>query len=165
MTGRVFRVLLFLAFIALLCKACIIRDVPPKITNNSFTHQANLASAYTMPKNVTLNGIDYLQSQVPVGTFGGTLVASTIGEGPKTFNPFNCKDNTSAILSGVMYDGLFTTNPITGEVSPKLAKGYTISPDGKVYTIYLRHGIKWSDGKPITADDVVFTWQNIEIHL
>jgi len=161
MTGRVFRVLLVLVLIALLSKACIVRDVPPKIANNTKTHQTNLAITYPMPKNVTINGVDYLQSQAPVGDFGGTLVSSTIGEGPKTFNPFNCKDNTSAILSGVMYDGLFTTNPVTGEVAPKLAKGYTISPDGKVYTIYLRHGIKWSDGKPITADDVVFTWQNI----
>ena len=161
MTGRVFRILLLLCVIALFCKACIVRDVQPKITSEVKTSASDLALSYSMPKNVTINGIDYLQSQAPVGIFGGTLVSSTIGEGPKTFNPFNCKDNTSAIMSGVMYDGLFTTNPVTGEVAPKLAKGYTISPDGKVYTIYLRHGIKWSDGKPITADDVVFTWQNI----
>ena len=115
---------------------------------------------YPEPENITLNGTDYLQSKAPVGKFGGSMVLSTVGD-PKTFNPFNCKDNTSSTMAGVMYDGLLTTNPITGEVVPKLAKGYTISPDGKVYTIYLRKGIKWSDGKPITSDDVVFTWQNI----
>ena len=161
MTGRVFRILLLLCVIALFCKACIVCDVQPKITSEIKTSGSDLALSYSMPKNVTINGIDYLQSQAPVGIFGGTLVSSTIGEGPKTFNPFNCKDNTSAIMSGVMYDGLFTTNPVTGDVAPKLAKGYTISPDGKVYTIYLRQGLRWSDGKPITADDVVFTWQNI----
>lgn len=162
MTRRGFWVLLFwLIVVALLCKSCIVRDVPLKQNKSENYKQSVIAQDYPAPKNVTLNGVDYLQSQAPVGDFGGTLVASTIGEGPKTFNPFNCKDNTSAIMSGVMYDGLFTTNPITGEVAPKLAKGYTISPDGKVYTVYLREGIKWSDGRPITADDVEFTWNKI----
>jgi peptide/nickel transport system substrate-binding protein len=60
-----------------------------------------------------------------------------------------------------MYDGLLSTDPITGQPSPKLAKSYTISPDGKTYTFKLRKGIQWSDNKPITADDVVFTWNDI----
>ncbi len=162
MTRRGFWVLLFWLFIiALLCKACIVRDV--EIDNNSKKEasQTALTQSYPTPKNINLNGIDYLQSQAPVGIFGGTLISSTIGEGPKTFNPFNAKDNTSAIMSGVMYDGLLSSDPITGEPVPKLAKAFSISPDGKAYTIYLREGIKWSDGKPITADDVVFTWNNI----
>lgn len=155
-------VLLFcVALIALFCKACIVRDIPDKNSTLSKYSQSQLSQNYPIPINKTINGIDYLQSQATIGNFGGTLVSSVIGEGPKTFNPFNCKDNTSAILSGVMYDGLVTTNPITGEVVPKLAKSFTISADGQVYTVYLRKGIKWSDGKPITADDVVYTWNNI----
>lgn len=137
------------------------KDTPPtsKTINNE---TSNIKSTdYPSPKNVTINGIDYLQSQAPIGKFGGELIASTIGEGPKTFNPFNSKDNTSSTMAGVMYDGLLTTDPITGQPAPKLAKSYSISPDGKTYTIKLRHGIKWSDGKPITADDVVFTWHDI----
>ena len=110
-------------------------------------------------KNVTINGVDYLQSQAPIGTFGGELVISTIGEGPKTFNPCNSKDNTSSSMAGLMYDGLVTTDPRTGEVIPQLAKSFSI--DGNEYTINLRHGIKWSDGKPITADDVIYTYEEI----
>lgn len=155
-------VLLFcVALIALICKACIVRDVPNENNNAKKYSQTQLSQNYPIPINQTINGVDYLQSQAPIGNFGGTLVSSVIGEGPKTFNPFNCKDNTSAILSGIMYDGLVSTNPITGEVIPKLAKNFTISADGQVYTVYLRKGIKWSDGKPITADDVVYTWNNI----
>lgn len=137
------------------------KDIPPasKTINNE---TSNIKSTeYPSPKNVTINGIDYLQSQAPIGEFGGELIASTIGEGPKTFNPFNSKDNTSSTMAGVMYDGLLTTDPITGQPAPKLAKSYSISTDGKTYTVKLRHGIKWSDGKPITADDVVFTWRDI----
>ncbi|MDR1326878.1 MAG: ABC transporter substrate-binding protein, partial [Heliobacteriaceae bacterium] len=110
-------------------------------------------------KTVTINGVDFLQSQAPVGKFGCELVLSTIGEGPKTFNPFNSKDNTSSILAGYMYDGLVTTDAQTGQTIPRMAKAFEIN--GNDYIVHLRRGITWSDGKPITADDVVFTWQNI----
>lgn len=162
MTWRGFRVLLITLFlIALTCKACLVKDVPPK--KKTFTQEQSQLTTiqYPSPKNITIKGTDYLESRAPIGTFGGELVSSTIGEGPKTFNPFNCKDNISALMSGIMYDGLLSSDPMTGQPTPKLAKSFSISPDGTTYTIKLRHGIKWSDGKPITADDVVFTWNDI----
>ena len=162
MTWRGFRVLLITLFlIALTCKACLVKDVPPK--EKTFTQEQSQLTTiqYPSPKNVTIKGTDYLESQAPIGTFGGELVSSTIGEGPKTFNPFNCKDNISALMSGIMYDGLLSSDPMTAQPTPKLAKSFSISSDGTTYTIKLRHGIKWSDGKPITADDVVFTWNDI----
>lgn len=112
-------------------------------------------------RTVTKDGIDFLQSRTGVGKYGFELISSTIGEGPKTFNPFNANDNTSAQLASIMYDGLFTTDPYDGTIIPKLAKSIEILPDKKTYIVKLRHGITWSDGKPITADDVVFTWGTI----
>lgn len=162
MIRRVFRVLLVILLIGVLCKACLVKDsdIITETRAPSGSSSAELTS-YPAPKNVTIDGVDYLESQAPLGNFGGELIASTIGEGPKTFNPFNSKDNTSSTMAGVMFDGLLTTNPVTGQPAPKLAKSYEISPDGKTYIIHLRRGIKWSDGKPITADDVVFTWSDI----
>lgn len=158
---RVVYIILVLIFIAGLSKACIKRDMPePVITNNTIQTKHEIIYPDDL-KTITLNGVDYLQSQAPIGSFGGSLTSSTIGEGPKTFNPFNSKDNISSILSEVMYDGLLTTHPVTGQPVPKLAKSFSISDDGLEYIINLRHGIKWSDGKPITADDVVFTWNDI----
>ena len=156
---RVVLIILVLLVVLGLGKACIRRDLPTS-DKPVLRPKANVVDAnYPIPKNVTVNGVDYLQSQVEVGKFGGTFVSSTIGEGPKTFNPFNTKDNISAQMSEIMYDGLVTTNPVTGETIPKLAKSFSVN--GKEYLINLRHGLKWSDGKPITADDVVFTWQTI----
>ena len=156
---RVVLIILVLLVVFGLGKACIRRDLPTS-DKPVLRPKANVVDAnYPIPKNVTVNGVDYLQSQAGVGKFGGTFVSSTIGEGPKTFNPFNTKDNISAQMSEIMYDGLVTTNPVTGETIPKLAKSFSVN--GKEYLINLRHGLKWSDGKPITADDVVFTWQTI----
>ena len=156
---RVVLIILVLLVVLGLGKVCIRRDLPTS-DKPVLRPKANVVDAnYPIPKNVTINGVDYLQSQVEVGKFGGTFVSSTIGEGPKTFNPFNTKDNISAQMSEIMYDGLVTTNPVTGETIPKLAKSFSVN--GKEYIVNLRHGLKWSDGKPITADDVVFTWQNI----
>ena len=156
---RVVLIILVLLVVLGLGKACIRRDLPTS-DKPVLRPKANVVDAnYPIPKNVTVNGVDYLQSQAGAGKFGGTFVSSTIGEGPKTFNPFNTKDNISAQMSEIMYDGLVTTNPVTGETIPKLAKSFSVN--GKEYIVNLRHGLKWSDGQPITADDVVFTWQNI----
>ena len=153
-------VILVLIFIAILAKACIIADTLTPITQEKSQNTATEQIIYPQnQKNITITDVDYLQSQAGIGIYGGSLVASTIGEGPKTFNPFNTKDNISAMMSEIMYDGLLTTHPVTGQPIPKLAKSFSVN--GNDYIIHLRHGIKWSDGKPITADDVVFTWQNI----
>ncbi len=142
-------------------KACVNVDIQEETTSKP---RAKIEQKVQFPPPAitkTIDGIDYLQSQAQVGKFGGALVSSVIGEGPKTFNPFNTKDATSSAMADLMFDGLLTTHPQTGEVVPKLAKSFEISSDGKIYTINLRHGIKWSDGKAITADDVVFTWNKI----
>ena len=161
MIRRVFRAICVILLVGVLCKACLVKDVPTNTSDLKQSEHDTTNVNYPTPKNITIDGIDYLQSQAPIGNFGGELISSTLGEGPKTFNPFNSKDNTSSTMSAVMYDGLLSIDPITGQPSPKLAKAYSISPDGKIYTIKLRKGIKWSDGKPITADDVVFTWNDI----
>ena len=153
-------VVLVLVFCALFLKACVHRDYP-EVEQIKSTVQNDVQYVHFPPsqKTVTIDDVEYLQSQAPVGKFGGELKASTIGEGPKTFNPFNSKDNISSLLSEVMYDGLLSTDAETGEPIPKLAKSFEII--GNDYIIHLRKGAKWSDGKEITADDVVFTWKNI----
>lgn len=156
---RIIVAVFLLIILGILLKLCIRRDVPYILPEKIVKHDLQEITYPETAKNVTINGVDYLQSQAPVGKFGGELIISTIGEGPKTFNPCNTKDATSSTMAGLMYDGLVTTNPLTGEVEPLLAKSFVI--DGNDYIINLRRGIKWSDGKPITADDVMYTYEEI----
>lgn len=140
---------------------CVDKTQPIKTNiKNKTSIETNMVK-YNPPKNITINGTDFLQSQAPIGNFGGVFVSSTIGDGPKTFNPWESKDATSSSIGDMLYDGLTTLDVNTGEVIPKLAKSIKILPDKKTYIIGLRKGIKWSDGTPITADDVIFTWNEI----
>ena len=144
----------------ILLKLCIKQDIPENYASqNQVSSSIENINYPDRSKTVELNGIEYLQSQAPVGKFGGEIVISTIGEGPKTFNPCNTKDATSSSMAGLMYDGLLTTDAKTGEVIPLLAKSFEIK--GNDYTITLRKGLKWTDGKPITADDIIYTYKDI----
>ena len=95
------------------------------------------------------------------GQFGGTFRVSTFGGGPKTFNPWVASDVESSGLGLLLFEKLVDIDAWTGQPYPRLAKSISISPDKREYTITLRQGLKWSDGKPITADDVVFTFATI----
>lgn len=156
---RILIVIFVLLILGFLLKACLRQDIPYVLPEKIVKHDLQEIVYPAKEKNVTINCVDYLQSQAPVGYFGGELIISTIGEGPKTFNPCNTKDSTSSSMAGLMYDGLVTTNPRTGEVEPQLAKSFTV--DGNDYLIHLRRGIQWTDGKPITADDVMYTYNEV----
>ena len=161
---RVIYLIILIGIIVVSLPACIKKDNPDiqpeiPITQGVNIDKYSINQLFPNPKTVTIKGVDYLQSQLPAGNLGGRIIASTIGEGPKTFNPFTAKDATSSQMANMMYDGLVSANPVTGEVTPKLAKSVEIKEND--YIIHLRHGIKWSDGKPITADDVIFTWRDI----
>ncbi len=84
-----------------------------------------------------------------IGQYGGTLHESALG--PRqywdlthgTCEMYMCQvDNTASM------------------VYPDIAKGYELSEDKKTLTIYLRKGMKWSDGQPFTADDIMFWWED-----
>jgi peptide/nickel transport system substrate-binding protein len=91
------------------------------------------------------------------GEAGGTLVVALRSE-PKTLNPILSVDATSREVIGALNADLIHINRETQRTEPALAKSWTISPDGKKYVLQLRRGLKFSDGSPFTADDVVFSF-------
>ncbi len=60
-------------------------------------------------------------------------------------------------------EALFRFKQDGSGVEPNVAKGYDVNDDATEYIIYLREGIKWSDGYPFTADDVLFYWEHMLI--
>jgi len=95
-----------------------------------------------------------------VGVPGGKIViASTTG--PKTLNGLVAQETSSTDVTGRLGAGLVEINPINAEVEPALATHWEFSEDHKVVTFYLRRGVQFSDGQPFTADDVVFTFNDL----
>lgn len=87
---------------------------------------------------------------------GGQLVGSIRTE-PRTFNRLMAQDQVTDLLNTLMQGRLVRTNRATFELEPWLAERWESSPDGREHVLHLRPGVTWSDGTPLTADDVVFS--------
>ncbi|MGF1632953.1 MAG: peptide-binding protein [Phycisphaerae bacterium] len=72
--------------------------------------------------------------------------------------PLISQDVYSTWIEGLVLEGLAQRNPFTKEFEPKLAERWDISEDGLTMTFYLRPGVRFSDGSPLTAEDVKFTF-------
>jgi peptide/nickel transport system substrate-binding protein len=102
---------------------------------------------------------DLLATAGEPGRPGGRLVVALRSE-PKTLNPVTAStDLSSRELVRQMTADLIHINRASQATEPALARSWTISPDGLQYTLRLREGLKFSDGDPFDADDVVFTFE------
>jgi len=99
-------------------------------------------------------------SSAQASRYGGSLVLSVPSD-PKTFNDIVSTDAYSAATTALMFEGLTTADPFTLKVIPHLAESWDTSPDGLQWTFHLRRGVQWFDGVPLTADDVVFTFNDL----
>ncbi len=91
------------------------------------------------------------------GTSGGRLIVADRGT-PKTFNFLHAGDLVSAtVASYLMSSHLVEFDHDTQKYVPGLAESWQASNEGKTVIVKLREGLKFSDGSPLTADDVLFT--------
>ena len=75
--------------------------------------------------------------------------------------PYISQDLYSQWVQSKIFDGLLAQDPNTFEYIPELARDWQVTPDGLTFTFELRRGVRFSDGQPLTADDVIFTYQFI----
>ncbi|MEI8012288.1 MAG: ABC transporter substrate-binding protein [Candidatus Omnitrophota bacterium] len=92
--------------------------------------------------------------------YGGTLVLSVTSD-PRSFNPILAKETSTTTMTGHMFEGLTTMDPFTLKVIPNLAERWEADKSGLIWTFHLRRGLCWSDGVPLTAADVVFTFNDL----
>src|SRR5919204_678243 len=112
---------------------------------------------------VTLSGLAARPAASTSATAGGTLlVARWIGDG-KTMDPGRFYEFTSYAMAANCYDTLVTFKGTdTAHPRPDLATSWSISGGGKVFTFHLRHGVRFANGDPMTADDVVFSYRRLK---
>ena len=91
------------------------------------------------------------------GHYGGHLTVGERSE-PKTLNPAIATDVISRDVIERLNSDLIEINRLTQKTEPALAKSWNTSADGRIYTLQLRRGIRFSDGHPFDADDVIFSF-------
>ncbi|MFA5996664.1 MAG: peptide ABC transporter substrate-binding protein [Candidatus Paceibacterota bacterium] len=106
---------------------------------------ASLLSLYALEQS--------LLTEIPA--YGGTLIEGEIGN-PQFINPLLAISDADRDLSTLTHSGLMGLSK-SGSLVPVLAESYDVSPDSKTYTFILKEGAKFTDGSPVTANDVVFT--------
>jgi peptide/nickel transport system substrate-binding protein len=124
---------------------------------------AGLASFGTLAAFLEACGI---QTQSPQGSAGSSSIpkGGTLTEGinsdPDSLNPMLAVNNVGTITNRLLFEGMLGL-AADGSLQPALAELPEVSSDGLTYTFQLKPDVKWSDGSPITADDVVFTFKTI----
>ncbi len=101
---------------------------------------------------------DRFVSTADVGQPGGQLVVVQRTE-PRTLNPITAVDSPSRDVIRRTIADLIHINRETQQLEPALATSWTATPDGRRFTLALRRGVRFSDGDPFDADDVLFSFQ------
>jgi peptide/nickel transport system substrate-binding protein len=95
---------------------------------------------------------------------GGFIVESSIADA-QILNPILSSDSPSSDVHTKLFLGLLTLDEFTGEIIGEIAESWTTSEDGLTYTFKLRGDIFWTDGTPVTAKDIKFTYDAIASEL
>ena len=89
---------------------------------------------------------------------GGTLIFARTAD-PQTLDPSAAIDTESIWTCLNLYDCLYTVTPDGRNSMPWLAVSHEVSADQRTWTFRLRHGVRFSDGRPLDAEDVKFSWE------
>ena len=94
------------------------------------------------------------------GKYGGKVILATVSD-PKSFNDIIAKETSTTMVTSYIFEGLTKTNVETLKMEPLLAEKWEVSEDGLSWIFYLRKDVAWSDGYLFTADDVLFTFNDL----
>jgi peptide/nickel transport system substrate-binding protein len=99
-------------------------------------------------------------SEKKINKFKNAISLSTSSD-PKSFNPIIAKETSTTLITGFIFEGLTKIDGITLEVKPLLAEKWEVDKTGKRWLFFLRKDVLWSDGEKFTANDVVFTFNEL----
>lgn len=94
------------------------------------------------------------------GIHGGTLRFSVPSD-PKSFNPVLALEVSTTNVTNILFARLVDIDPRTFNFVPELLKSWEIRNAGQEWRFVLRDGLRWSDGKPLTTDDVAFSFEKL----
>lgn len=121
-----------------------------------------LQEAPTLAARVEAGELDPVEERMPVASDILVVdVEEEIGQYGGTYNDVWQGIDDKWSPGKMTEEPLFRFTEDGSGIEPNVAKGYDVSEDARVYTIYLREGMRWSDGVPFTVDDVIFYWEHM----
>ncbi len=113
-------------------------------------------TATTALEAAAVQGLPYPE----IGQPGGERVMGNLSL-PNSFNPYLASDAASLAVIYQMFSGLTRYDAMQQQLQPDLAESWVSNTEQTEWTLKLRPNLKWSDGQPLTSEDVVFTYQEI----
>jgi peptide/nickel transport system substrate-binding protein len=110
--------------------------------------------------SLVLPGVAPVPAKLSQGTRGGSFIRADIEE-LDTLNPVTTRSRSVFAVLGLVFEGLLTRNPVTGRVQGGVAAGYRVTEGGHSLLFDLNRNVHFSDGEPCTADDVLFSFEEI----
>jgi len=110
-------------------------------------------------QNSTDTSTDVKEQPKELTKVDGGIFIFGIGSDPKVMNPLFAGDRVTMTINNAIFSPLFVID--SGEIRYYLAESVSASEDYLTYTLKLKEGLKWHDGQPITAEDIVFTVNSI----
>ncbi|MBA2246506.1 MAG: hypothetical protein H0W23_00135 [Chloroflexia bacterium] len=155
---------------AILSRHAVAQDASPEATPGATPVGSPVASPQASPvagggtRSITREEFnaalrEEFQFEEPASTGGQVVYVST--SDITTLNPTLVVDVFSGLITGFVFQGLVGGSPIDGALVPELADYWEVADDGVTYTFYLNRNATWHDGRPVTADDVIFTFDSV----
>jgi peptide/nickel transport system substrate-binding protein len=134
-------------------------------TNVSGTSVTQQAAASTQPASLGTTEMStddrVKRAQQLPGYATGDFYVDMFASPPEKLTPIISSDTYSSSIQGQVLESLADRDPQTLKWRPNIARGWTVSPDGLEMTFTMKRGVTFSDGEPLTADDVIYTYQLI----
>ncbi|GAB6078100.1 ABC transporter substrate-binding protein [Hydrogenobaculum acidophilum] len=111
-------------------------------------------------ENIKIKRVDIKNARIEKGK-ETNIIYTVLSSDPKTLNPVLAQETSSTDVIAPLFNGLTKLDLKNMKVKPELASSWKVLRGGKTYIVYLRKHLRWSDGKPLTAYDVVFTYNDI----
>jgi len=145
---------------ALQAQAKDMRDLRSAVSSGTLARSENAATATTTPAVAAAFNRAHAMTQ-PAGYAQGDWSVNAFGNNLKTLTPLVSTDAYASDVQSYVQESLITRNPDTLEWEGLIAKSWQVSADGLTITFQMRDDVTFSDGKPLTADDVAFTFDFI----
>jgi peptide/nickel transport system substrate-binding protein len=95
---------------------------------------------------------------ISAGPSRGGEIRATFRRDPDSFNRYVTPTASTELVARLTHDTLVRINRVSGEIEPRLAESWTASDDGLAHTLKIRRNVRFSDGTPFTAADVLFSF-------